>query len=71
MISEAYIETKSTVNLLLMKLTAELPKVMVGHGNNVKDFNNEIRETILKAPSSIKCCTREYPSTAPEGVQGL
>ena len=45
-ISEGYIETKSTVNLMLTKLTAELPKVMAEHGNNVKDFNNDIRETI-------------------------
>ena len=51
-ISEAYIETKSTVNLMLTKLTAELPKVMAEHGNNVKDFNNDIRETIKRLQAS-------------------
>ena len=51
-ISQAYIETKSTVTLLLTKLTSGLPTMMAGHGNNVKAFNNEVRETIKRLQAS-------------------
>jgi len=45
-ISESQIETRSTINLLLSKLTSGLPKLMEEHGNNIKEFNMEVKRIV-------------------------
>ena len=42
-ITESTLETKSTTNHLWAKLTAGMPEIMAGHGNNIVDFNNSVR----------------------------
>jgi len=51
-ISESQIETRSTINLLLSKLTSGLPKLMEEHGNNIKEFNMEVKRIVKQVRSS-------------------
>lgn len=58
-ISKSQVDTRSTINLLMGKLTTGMADIMASHSNNITVFNAEVNETLQKLQSRGKSGANE------------